>query len=195
MSEVLLGHAVVEENLALEYVQSPNPPEERKEMMRLIINAVTEQVERYCRRPWRSRAFVDLQDGNGTVRMTLRRMPIVSLTSVLRLNRDGTTAAAYTASDFVVSLERGSIEFRSWNVFWRGFENYQISYTAGYAAIPDDVRMAALIAINDAWKDYEQQRDGLESISFEGETKQFNRDVLPKKARQRLDRYRLGAQV
>lgn len=188
----LLSYAIVGEDEAKEYAQINAPDEAKQDVLRLIVNSVTEQVERYTRRPWKSRQFVELYDGNGASAIVLRQMPLITLTSVKRLNSDGTTAYTYTDADFVLSLERGIIQFR-YGQFWSGFQNYQITYTAGYASVPDDVRLAALIAVAAAWRDFDQKREDMESLSFEGETKTFSKEDLAPKAKKRLDRYRLGA--
>jgi len=185
----------VDQDAALEYVQANEPNETQKDIMQIIINSVTLQIEAFTRKPWVSRSFTELYDGDDGAALFLRKYPIVSITSVKRLNRDGTTAATYASSDFVIAAQRGTIEFVNGGGFYKGFQNYEVVYVAGVAAVPADVRLAALEAIGVSWDAYDSKRLGLESVSFEGETKTFVTDDLPKRTKQKLARHRAAVLI
>lgn len=99
-------------------------------------------------------AYTEYVDGTGGALLQLQQGPLVSVTSVSSISYSGTTTRTETATTVNVAdyLERG---LRSDNSFgpallerrdgtWeRGRKNYKVVYTAGYAAVPDGLLLAA----------------------------------------------------
>lgn len=190
--------ALVDANLVAEYLKESVPiAPQVEDLLNLMINGVTEQVEQYCRRPFITRAFTEYHDGNGESELALRNLPIVSVTSVDRIDEDGSSLASYVSSDFVNIARRGVLRFTDNRAFWAGRENWKVVYTAGLGAtrdvMPHNVRVAAMIGVAMAWREFDQKRQDLESLSIEGESTTFIKDPLPKMAMERLKHYRVPA--
>lgn len=189
-------NAVVGALLAAEYLKEEVPIEAQTEdVLNLIINAVSTQIEKHCRRPIIVQTYTEYHDGNGTAELTLRNMPIDDLTSVDRIDEDGASLNSYTASDFVVIARRGVIRFTDQRAFWTGRENWKIVYDAGLAAdvdaVPGDIRLAALEAVAVAWRSFSHKRQDLESLAVEGQSTTFVKAALPKAALKFLEPYRV----
>jgi hypothetical protein len=109
------------------------------------INAATARIEAYCNREFKSRERTEYHDGDGTPQIVARQYPIVSI-SALIVNSDvprvWTNAVdATTANDRLIDTDTGIITL--YNTFGAVPEGrrsaVKLTYTAGYATIPDDL--------------------------------------------------------
>jgi hypothetical protein len=89
--------------------------------------------------------------------------------------------------DFEVYPNEGRIFF--WFGFPRGHRNIFVDYTAGYATIPDDLKLATCILIKNIYQRRLEESFGTNSYSISGISMSFEQD-LPMQARQILDGYR-----
>ena len=115
--------------------------------------------------------FTEVYDGNGSNKLFLRHRPIVSVQSLIL----GTTAVVQSSgwgqAGFVINSDGLSLSLRSGSggfsslsgfysgstsSFWKGVQNIQVIYTAGYAATPFDIELAArkTAALNYRRKDW-----------------------------------------
>jgi hypothetical protein len=86
-------------------------------------------------------ALTETYDGNDSDRLLPRSFPIIAVTAV---SVDGvaiTPSTLPTLSGFVWDSRR--ILLRGFT-FFRGVQNVQVSYTAGYSAVPLDLKQAAI---------------------------------------------------
>jgi hypothetical protein len=74
--------------------------------------------------------------------MILDEYPIVSLTSVTYDGYPGDSVGTHSTSDFLIHKEAGVLEWSDKTQNWRGDRIYTITYTAGYATIPNPIKMA-----------------------------------------------------
>lgn len=187
----LAANAILDEDIATEFLKEDTPvAPEKREILRLLINGITREVERHCRRPFVSKAFTEYYDGHSGRELALRQIPIVSVTTVDRVDEDDTSLNAYTSTDFLIMSERGVLRFKDGRVFTAGVWNWKVVYSAGYATVPEDVQTAALYMLAVAWRDVENKRQDVESISYEGETINYVTVPMPDKAKKRLSGWR-----
>jgi hypothetical protein len=137
-------------------------------MIERLINAVSEQIEKYC-----DREFLDSEsdvteyyDGDGSIsRIVIRRPPITSVTSV-HDDTDRTYGAdtLIASTDYVVYNDTGSIVLDG-STFSRGLKNIKIIYQGGYttSTIPSDLNLACILQC--AFMFQRRKELGLTSVS------------------------------
>lgn len=127
----------------------------------------------------------EVHDGDGSCILFPRQAPIVS---VQALTVDGEAIAERTTWDgdgFVVYPYHVAL---SGHRFGQGIQNVGLTYTHGYADVPDDVRLAVLALATFYFK--ERTRIGLLSTSNDGGSVSFQTLTIPITISQVLDAYR-----
>lgn len=114
------------------------------------ISATSAAVRKYLSRDPSSVARVEYYDGQGTRILFPREYPITLVTS---LKIDGLSISPAATPQLVGYFLRAgrSIQVNG-HQFTRGLSNIELSYTAGYVAIPDDLQQACLITLQGALK-------------------------------------------
>jgi hypothetical protein len=116
-----------------------------------LIEAATSAIERYCRRTFASEEVTEYLDGNGTSRIWLERRPVSTITSVTVNDTalDNSSNDAWKLNPNTGTLTRGTGQHDSQlAIHWpRGTRNVVVVYTGGYAAIPSDVKLAAVTLV------------------------------------------------
>ncbi len=118
------------------------------------INYATKIILNYCGvTSFNSTAYVEYYDGIGGNELVLRNKPVIDMTSVEWRDEAGNNASfeLLDTEDFFVDEEAGII--KSLIGLGGTYHNWKITYTAGYATIPDDLaeacaRMAAYMLEN-----------------------------------------------
>lgn len=118
------------------------------------INYATKIILNYCGvTSFNSTAYVEYYDGIGGNELVLRNKPVIDMTSVEWRDEAGNNASfeLLDTEDFFVDEEAGII--KSLIGLGGTYHNWKITYTAGYATIPDDLaeacaRMAAFMLEN-----------------------------------------------
>ncbi|TCW35302.1 putative phiE125 gp8 family phage protein [Laceyella sacchari] len=133
---------------AKEYLQITDTSQDAR--LEILINGTTIAIENYIKRKVKERTFTDeAYDGNGTDLLFLKNKPVSSIASV-----------KYVGNGITDILEmdnyRVDAHGRLYNASgWvRGFQNYLVTYTAGYSTIPDDIQLACL-----KWVEYLYKTD------------------------------------
>lgn len=108
--------------------------------------AACEAVERYCKRRFALTTYTgEAYSGDGGATLFLRNFPVTELQSVSILEADG-SETAIDGADFVVEAATGRITFRpatSPGAFPPPPAALRVTYTAGFAAVPENVVEAA----------------------------------------------------
>lgn len=104
--------------------------------------------------------YVEVYDGNGSVRMFLRNTPIVTINSVIAGGNTIPLSTGLTTPGYFIERSRKSIAFRSSGsrnpasygrifhyVFPEGIGNIQVDYTAGYEVVPPSLVEATMKAV------------------------------------------------
>jgi hypothetical protein len=113
------------------------------DMKHLIINYASDFIQQYTGRNLKSTAYVDEKySGDGTQYMFLKNYPITAITTVKYFDNFSQTVMQTLVEnqDYIPFYDEGYL-FSS--AGWINDKlNYRISYTAGYTAIPFNVKVA-----------------------------------------------------
>lgn len=115
----------------------------------LIVDGVNQGIENKLNQVFSSATYTNeeydiLKD---TTILVLKRAPVITFTQLQYkdspLNEDEDSWTTIDSDEYKVDLGSGII---TWNSqFQKGKQRYRVTYTAGYATIPDDITLAATI--------------------------------------------------
>jgi len=171
------------------------------EQLNYIIPSVSELVKTYC-----ANSFVDYYSSNkvdtinidwDTYIVQLTESPVNTVVSVEERDSYGTsyrtlTTGAYeyfldTATDSIIRTTNGS--YKNWP---RGPGAVRVTYTAGYASIPLDLRLAVFDLITYYLKDEHKERRSIAGASIQNQasSSQRNNVAFPDHIKRVLDLYK-----
>jgi hypothetical protein len=133
----------------------------------------------------------ETRDGHGGSRLMLRQAPVTGVSSI---TVDGTAIPAATGplvSGFV--FDGLSITLRGY-AFTLGVQNVELSYTAGYAAVPADLAQAVIEWAALRYKEREHIGQTSKALG-DGQTVAYWVKDMPEFVRRMLDNYRRVAPV
>ena len=159
-----------------------------------IIPKVSELVKTYCRR-----TFIDYVNDNKVEttaggygsKVFLKEFPVLSVISVDYSEDYGQTYTSLVEfTDYVVDVEDGAIQCL-WETGWTKLTNaYQITYTAGYEELPEDLKLAVFDLVTYYIKNdmavHSPKAPGTNSVQIEYITS----SALPAHIRRVLDLYK-----
>lgn len=161
------------------------------------INDFTAYAEKYCTRRFASTTYTNERyDGTGRDKIFLRNWPIISVSSLTIDNEAINEATDYDDYDGYwieptlsgIKLEGCLYRVDKWD---RGWQNVKITYVAGYATIPHDLREACFLAVKTMY-DVMKNKEGKKSETLGRYSYTF--ESLPKSIRDQvhntLDMYR-----
>lgn len=161
---------------------APNDPT----LLQMLVSGASEAIARYLQRELASGAREQVTNGAGGIVTTLREWPVTAVASV---SVDGIAIPESTAEgEPGFTFDEIAVYLRGHYRFTRGVRNVRIGYTAGYATIPADVKLACAEIVTLRHK--ERDWIGIASKGLAGETVSFTQYEMPLAARQVLDRYR-----
>lgn len=132
------------------------------DVLEVIIDAVTDFVEKECNRRFKETAYVgEKLDGEGTKQILLSQYPISSSATLKLYERESFDYGddnwdEINSNDYRVDYDSGIINSNS--KFLSGFQNYKADYTAGYAFnnVGDSLITLASVGLSDlemaVWK-------------------------------------------
>ena len=175
-----------------------------KEDLRIsaLIPAVSQLVKTYC-----GNTFVDFYSTNkeesfnitwGTNIVQLTESPINSIVSVQERDSYGTDYTTLTTTAFDYFLDESTDSIARTNssggaVNWpRGPGSVKVVYRAGYASVPEDLKLAIIDLITYYLKDEHKERRtlGAASIQNQSSTSQRNNVAFPDHIKRVLDLYK-----
>ena len=117
-----------------------------------LLTAASDWIEGYCRRVFTETEHTDeAHDGDGTTGLFLDNFPVSDVASVTIIDSDGTETDIDNTDDdvFRIADDEGYIEFapsasEDYGHFPGGFRNVKVTYTAGFATIPEPVVQASI---------------------------------------------------
>ena len=130
------------------------------ELLTSLINNGSEFIENYTNRKFAITDYLEIRDGTGNAKMPIYYAPITEITSVKIWDAEVT---AKNTSNLIY--------FTDGNVFPIGIMNIQISYKAGFASTPLDVKQACIELVSYKYK--QKDRIGLNSKTLAGEVINF----------------------
>ena len=193
----LLAEALVTLAEAKSYLRIDGSSEDT--LLETLINGSTHQLETYTGRKLKSRTYTaEDYDGTGTPELILREYPVSSVASVNmdRLRQFG-AGTAVSLELLTVSGDEGRLTFTPGYVssglgiarFLTGTKVVRITYTAGYATVPDDLKLACLKVVAIHFAHSREGADGVVSESIGGRSIVWV-DGLPKTVTDMLMHYR-----
>ena len=115
----------------------------------LLIDAISDEIEKYCNRRFNEAAYTEYQSGEGTRYLLLDQYPILSLTSATITYPTTTNETDVDTDNIVIDRDRGQLYYLyGWE---KGFNNVKVIYSAGYETIPDDLALIAMKMVSDAY--------------------------------------------
>ena len=144
-----------------------------------LAGRATEAVQKYCGRDFTSTTYTEYYDGGGFSKLVLDHRPIVSVASVYDdRDRAWAVSSLIAATDYLTRDNAGIVEWLSSSsafpstsaYFADGQLNVKITYTAGYASIPDAVVQASIMLVAVL---YHRGQQGADGIKTEGEAGKY----------------------
>lgn len=169
-----------------QYLQMEPSDTSADALLQRMIDAASATIERYCGRTFLQSNYIDVLHGTGHRRVALRNIPVTAVASVTVNDkpipaRQGAMGQGFTFDKHCVSLTGYS--------FTDGYDNVEISYTAGFAEVPDDVDMACCELVSLRYKTLD--RLGVTSKSLAGESISFNMGDFSEPVKRALEQYRV----
>lgn len=159
-------------------------------ILEVFIEAATAWIESYCNRTFESVTHSKTYDGDNGVELFLGESPVTSITSVEITT--GSVASPTTteldSNDYVLYEDDGRIVLVDGDAFSKGNLNVAVTFNAG-KALPGDVKKAAIDLVRWYWRRWNENREGISSISAADVNTTYETDV-PKAIRNALDRHR-----
>lgn len=123
-----------------------------------LIPKVSQFVKTFCRR-----SFIDYYDealvertSGGFDKIILKETPVVQVLAVEKSTDYGQTYVSLTEyTDWVLDAEDGTITSLSTSGFEKLINGYQVTYTAGFETVPEDLKLAIMDLVT-----YYRQNDG-----------------------------------
>jgi len=170
--------------------------------LNVLIPSVSQLVKTYC-----GNSFVDFFSSNktetftldwGTYIVQLTESPVNSIVSVQERQSYSDSYATLTTGAYEYALDSGtdsilrtlsSGRYKNWPL---GVDAVKVVYTAGYSAIPSDLKLAVLDLVTYYLKDEHKQRQSIAGASLQnqGSTSQSNNVSFPDHIKRVLDLYK-----
>ena len=170
--------------------------------LNVLIPSVSQLVKTYC-----GNSFVDFFSSNktetftldwGTYIVQLTESPVNSIVSVQERQSYSDSYATLTTGAYEYALDSGtdsilrtlsSGRYKNWPL---GVDAVKVVYTAGYSAIPSDLKLAVLDLVTYYLKDEHKQLQSIAGASLQnqGSTSQSNNVSFPDHIKRVLDLYK-----
>ncbi len=170
--------------------------------LNVLIPSVSQLVKTYC-----GNSFVDFFSSNktetftldwGTYIVQLTESPVNSIVSVQERQSYSDSYATLTTGAYEYALDSAtdsilrtlsSGRYKNWP---QGVDAVKVVYTAGYSAIPSDLKLAVLDLVTYYLKDEHKQRQSIAGASLQnqGSTSQNNNVSFPDHIKRVLDLYK-----
>jgi len=142
-----------------------------------FINAVSRRANSITRRKLKSRTYTDATfDGTGDDHLVLPQYPVTAVSAVsVDITRAFAATAVLDSDDYEYDEDTGIL------YIWIGTPKFKrcvrVTYTAGYVTAPDDLQDAIVQAVAYSWKKSVSKSFGVQSITGDGVTTQFEIDL------------------
>jgi hypothetical protein len=134
------------------------------------LQAIIDAVEKYflnrIDRAIKEDSYTEIRDGDGTNKLMLNQWPVtaISLVKLIDINNVETTI---DATDYWF-YESGKLELK-FSCFYNLPQSAHIEYTAGFATVPDDIKMLIAEIVLRKYEEFDKGKGGtVDSESFIG---------------------------
>lgn len=111
-----------------------------------LISYVTAMINSITNRTLTVADYTEYLNGEEFNILSLKNYPVNTLTSISYVDKNG-VATIINSTDYSTDLDSGEITF-DYNLC-KGIRNYKVIYNAGYATIPNDLKLIALQILTD----------------------------------------------
>jgi len=174
-----------------------------KEDLRInaLIPSVSQLIKTYC-----GNSFVDFYSSNktetfsidwGTYIVQLTESPVNAIVSVQERQSYSSAYVTLTTGAYEYALDKktdsvfrtSSGSYRNWA---QGVDSVKVVYTAGYSAVPDDLKLAVIDLITYYLKDEHKERRTIQGASIQNAASSSQRDnvAFPDHIKRVLDLYK-----
>lgn len=156
-------------------------------LLSTLITAASLALETVCNRVFSLSAYVDVLDGNGRDRINLSESPIASITSLTIDGQAVLASTGWNVTGYTVDNDGSHTLYLVGKAFSRGRRNVSVSYQAGYAATPADLKQATVELV--ALKYRQKEVVGIESKTLAGESVHFEKIDFPESVERVVQNY------
>jgi hypothetical protein len=154
-------------------------------LLERLVKSASGYIQAWLNRSFGVEQYIDKLNGNDGDSVHFPNYPVLSVASVQVNNQaipasTGVFTHGYAFDDTMLYLRNDR--------FWRGRLNVVITYTAGYAEIPQEITQACIEMVVMRYK--EKDRIGLTSKGLAGETIGFSQKDMADSTRHILQQYR-----
>lgn len=176
--------------------------------LEIIINRMADVIEGYCNRPLKEAAYALRLRGPDSTRLRPRAWPI-NITATLTIKKDGTVQTIWkqesdgnpgdfdviVGSDFP-ELSTGQRDHLYRSSGWKptaASNPYDVllTFTGGFAVIPDDLQEAACLVLQKLWRDQQKQLAEITAVTLQSGSITLFDTVMPRRALFLLAPYRI----
>jgi len=158
----------------------------------LIIPGISVAICKFCGREFLSASYSETLNGPGRGILQLKNYPLIGIISVTYADPAG-TVTVIASSDYWIIKDCSHLKLKPVAVhgtLWRqGDQNYAIVYTAGYAAVPDDIKLACLTWIAVLYQRAEHKLHAVQSITLGDQNTSYRFDKIPPEVEAMLQGY------
>lgn len=155
-------------------------------LLQTLITAASVWMVNQLHRPIKQGTFTDKLNGDNTAAITLPRAPVTAISS---LKIDGEPIDVQTIVNEPGYVLLNNRVYLVGYLFTAGVANIEVSYTAGYTTVPEDLVLGCLDLVAYVYRS--RDRHGVQSRSVpSGETITFRAEDVPFMTKFALDAYR-----
>lgn len=138
-------------------------------LLERMLTEASQYIQSWLNRNLNLTDYVELRDGTNGLALSTRQYPIKTVSKLMIDGVEVPHASAVLGAGFRFDEERIVLNGSRFN---RGFQNVEITYSAGYETIPPEIEQAVIDMASNAYK--AKDRVGLQSKSIGGETITFS---------------------
>lgn len=165
------------------HLKISNSDTSHDDLITQLITQYSRVIEKFCNRAFAEMDYEEVYNGNGETTLFLNQYPVSEVSSL------AIDSITYEDSDFVFYSE-GKIKLTDGSVFTKGNQNVEISYTAGYSQIPEDVQLCCVELVAMKFKEIDSDRIGVTSQSFGDQSVSFGTSGLSGELKKILSAYK-----
>lgn len=188
-SNAIIDHEYYLQSLGVD-ADKPSINQDRIEQ---FINQASKILDKECHRTFvGTGSREETIDGLGTKEIWVDRPPINGITKIEWYDGINWNTVTYSKS---YDSESGRIWFDQGDMFFRGVDNWRITYTWGWTidSVPEDVKAACVVLVK--WIQKELDRVGEVSQSFTDITVNYNLQQFPKTVQDAITNYNIRKYV
>jgi len=179
-----------------EYARFANKsiPLDNEEQIEALIDAATEIMEKEIDRDLYECSpspvdVVEIFNGRGTFRMWTKQAPIDSITSIEYWTGTEWMDVSDLNMTYEFDADTGKVWFTERYTFHEGVDNWRITYSYGFASIPEDLKYACYLMVR--YLSERQSREGIKSQSDGEQSFTYETDqTIPKSYTSILAKYK-----